>query len=538
MLTAAPAPPAAADWPVYGHDLSNTRNGGADGPAVAQVPTLDRAWSFASPTGDFTGTPVIAGGVLVAGDYSGTVYALDAVTGRVRWSKNLGDQINGSAAIDLGAPGGPTVYVPLAHGGGPRLVALGFADGHTRWSTVLTDQAKSSVYGSPTYWNGIVYLGTSGPNGDDSSARGTLVALDEASGAVRWRTFMVPPGHDGGPVWSTPAIDTATGRLYVGTGNAYHDPVADTTDSILALDAANGQILGHYQAIANDVFAADNPAGPDVDFGASPNLIQGPDGTPLVGEGAKDGTYYTVERATLKPAWKASLGPGSAIGGFVGSTSYDGTRVYGSNALTSQVGAIARDGAVQWTSADGGSADFSPVAMANGVLYSASPGGDLMVRDAASGTVLKQLSLGGPTFGGIATVGAAVYVSVGVGPPPPPAPQQDGTGSILAFGDTTRSAGSPAPPGGGGGGTRARIRLTVDPRRAPAQRRTVFLFTARVGSAPVSGATVHFAGRRARTDRLGRVRIAARLGRGRHAARASQPALRSGLTAVYVHRRR
>ena len=58
----------------------------------------------------------------------------------------------------------------------------------------------------------------------------------------------MPPGHDGRAVWATPAIDTAAGRLYVGTGNAYHDPVADTTDAMLVLDACSGRILGHYQA--------------------------------------------------------------------------------------------------------------------------------------------------------------------------------------------------------------------------------------------------------------------------------------------------
>src|SRR6478672_8809962 len=256
---------AAADWPVYGHDLSNSRNAGGEGPTAAEVPGLKQAWTFTSQKGDFTGTPVVANGVLVAGDYSGTVYALDAVTGKVRWSKALGEPIDRSATIDTAAPGGPAVFVPLARDGGPRLAALALSDGHVRWNTELTNQPTSSLYGSPTFWKGTVYIGTSGPNGDGSTARGTVVALDEGTGALRWRTFMVPAGHDGGPVWSTPAIDTATGRLYVGTGNAYHGDAADTTDSILALDSGSGAILGHYQATSGDTFAADNPAGPDLD---------------------------------------------------------------------------------------------------------------------------------------------------------------------------------------------------------------------------------------------------------------------------------
>src|SRR5947207_11404574 len=83
---------AAADWPVYGHDLANSRDAGSDGPSPGQ---LSQAWAFKSSTGDFTGTPVVAGGVLVAGNNGGWVYALDAVSGKVLWSKDVGQPING-----------------------------------------------------------------------------------------------------------------------------------------------------------------------------------------------------------------------------------------------------------------------------------------------------------------------------------------------------------------------------------------------------------------------------------------------------------
>src|SRR5256885_11718141 len=94
---------AAADWPLYGHDLANSRNATLEGPSPSQVGSLSQAWAFKSSTGDFTGTPVIAGGVLVAGNNGGWVYALDAVTGKVIWSKNVGQPINGTAAIDPNA---------------------------------------------------------------------------------------------------------------------------------------------------------------------------------------------------------------------------------------------------------------------------------------------------------------------------------------------------------------------------------------------------------------------------------------------------
>jgi polyvinyl alcohol dehydrogenase (cytochrome) len=432
---------ASAGWPVYGHDLANSRDAGTEGPPPGQVTTMTPKWIFNSTTGDFTGTPVVAGGVLVAGDNGGSVYALNAVTGKLLWSKSLGQPINGSAAIDLNAPGGATAFVPVAQQGSPHIVALSLANGATRWQTVLSNQPDASSFGSPTFWNGTLYMGTSGPNDDNSTARGSVVAVDEASGAIRWQTFTVPPGHDGAPVWSTPSIDTATGLLYVGTGNNYHPPTTDTEDSILALDAATGAIVAHYQATANDTFdLANNPAGgPDSDFGASANLFTGPGGEQLVGEGQKSGTYWAVDRATMRPVWNTSIGPAGPLGGIVASTASDGRRIYGTDTITGVVTALTRTGSVAWTSPDPGGLHLGPHTVAHGVLYTDDLSGFMTAREAATGTILGKFPLGRGSFGGISAVGDAVYVAVGVGPVPPAS--VNAPGSIIAFGDTSHSGG-------------------------------------------------------------------------------------------------
>jgi polyvinyl alcohol dehydrogenase (cytochrome) len=440
----ASASPAAADWPTYGHDLSNSRSAGPAGPTPTQAASLAQAWKFDAPNGDFTGTPVVAGGTLVAGTNLGSIYALDAATGKLLWSHDVGQAINASAAIDLRAPGGPTVFVPIAQIGSPRLIALSLATGDVRWDRVLSDQDGSDVYGSPVFRRGTVYIGTSGPNNDESTARGTVVALAEGSGDLRWRTYTVPPGHDGGAVWTTPAIDRF-GRLYVGTGNAYHSPAADTTDAMLVLSAAGGEILGHYQTVPGDVWEIQNPtAGPDWDFGASPNLITSADGRALVGEGNKSGTYWALDRQTMQPVWSAAPGPGSQADGGINSTAYDGRAIYGSDAIDSQIFALGRDGKTLWNSVDAGAPHFGPVAVANHVLYSTDPAGFLTARDTATGTILTKVPLGHPTFGGVSVSGHAVYVATGLGPPLSPDPsvdtsQMDGSGSIIAFGDTGSS---------------------------------------------------------------------------------------------------
>src|SRR5947209_1219674 len=157
---------ARADWRVYGHDLANSRSAVGEGPSPSEVGSLKQAWAFKSSTGDFTGTPVVAGGVLVAGKNGGSIYALNAVNGKLLWSRDVGQQINGSAAIDLSAPGGAIVFVPVAESGSPRLIALSLKNGNIRWNTVLTGQSNEDVVGRPTCWNGTDDIDTWSPNND------------------------------------------------------------------------------------------------------------------------------------------------------------------------------------------------------------------------------------------------------------------------------------------------------------------------------------------------------------------------------------
>ncbi len=378
-------------------------------------------WSVTSTDGDFTGTPAEADGTVVAVSGGGTVVAVDASTGAARWSRDLGQPANASVAI-----AGGLVYVPLVTTSAPAVAALSLADGSPVWTTVLDSSQGASAYGSPVVWNGTVYMGTSGELGDpDLPLRGAVVALDAATGAVRWRTYMVPPGYSGAPVWSTPTIDTATGRMYVGTGNAYNAPVADTTDAIVAMDAATGAILDHFQATAGDAFSgSDSAAGPDYDFGASANLITAPDGRLLVGEGQKDGTYWALDRATMDPVWNQTTGPGTQVGGIIGSTAYDGTRIYGPDTPAGEQWALTAAGAPAWVSADGGPLHFNPTAVANGVVYSADMSGFLTAREASTGIVLAKLPLPGPSYGGVAIAGGYVFAAVGT---------QGATGWIAAY---------------------------------------------------------------------------------------------------------
>ena len=335
---------------------------------------------------------------------------------KLRWSRNLHSPINGSAAISNGR-----VFVPLAKPGAPAVAALRLRDGKPLWSRRIDSQRDSDVYGSPVAWDGRVYIGVSALYGETSdpkvSARGAVVALSATTGRPLWKTFTVPAHHDGGAVWTTPAIDSRAGRVYVGTGNAYHAPAAATTDSLLALSARTGQVLAYHQATAGDVWneTSNTTAGPDADFGASPQLIGAAGGRMLIGAGQKSGTYWAFDRHTLSPVWDTTIGPSASFaGGIVGSTAYDGTRVYGPDTPAGEMWALNVSGQPAWVSSDGGPLHFSPVSVANGVVYSVDMSGVLSAREASTGVVIARLPIGGPSWGGVAIAGGYVFAVTGI----------------------------------------------------------------------------------------------------------------------------
>jgi polyvinyl alcohol dehydrogenase (cytochrome) len=430
-LAAGRHPVRVGEWPLYGADLANSRTS-AGGPSAAGAATLVQAWKFDVSDGDFTGTPVVKDGRVYVGSNGGVVRALDVGSGRQLWRTTVDGPVNGSLAVADGM-----VFVPVATVGdgahvGPSVAAMDESTGQLKWQTTIDTQKGSDVFGSPTVADGVVYIGVSGFNGENNdpnvAVRGGIVALSADDGTVRWHTYTVAPGHDGGAVWSTPAVDLDAGVLFAGTGNAYHDPADPNTDSVLKVRLRDGAILQHAQATPSDAFSPGTP-GPDVDFGASPNLMKAADGTPLVGEGQKSGFYWVFRRADVvagDEVWSAPVGTTGPTGGIVGSTAYDGTRIYGPNTVPGYSWSLAAaDGSAQWVHPGVDAAHYGPLSESNGVVYTADSAGFLEVLDAATGLpVHPPLPLGNPAFGGVALAEGVVVADTGT---------QSDNGSVVAF---------------------------------------------------------------------------------------------------------
>src|SRR5262245_13315701 len=88
-----------ADWSTGGHDLGSRRwNAATQAPDARHVKRLRVAWRVDRLVG-VSGTPAVVDGVVYVGGWDGHVRALDASTGKQRWSSDLRDSIAGSPTV-------------------------------------------------------------------------------------------------------------------------------------------------------------------------------------------------------------------------------------------------------------------------------------------------------------------------------------------------------------------------------------------------------------------------------------------------------
>lgn len=456
------APPSpSGEWPLYGHDLTNSRNQPAERRiGVGNVSGLSAAWAFSSASyGDesaFNTTPVVSGGCVFIGSAAGNLYALDAATGKLVWRRHLAVPNVGFGGVIVGAAAlsGPDVIWLVNQNNSPYAIALSRSSGAVRWrSKPFVSQSGYYTNASPTLARGMVVAGYSDPEGNDVGSGG-FALLDARSGA----TIKVVPtisrsdqahGYAGGGLWDTPAFDPATGYLYYGTGNPDSKTKQDpNTDAIIKVDLNRylsgstkpnprfGEVIGRYPGNVDQYTnsfqaasqtpactASDSSGAPwplddpvcgqlDLDFGASPNLFRDASGTELVGDLQKAGVYHVANARTMAPEWHRVVG-GPCAACNAGSAAFDGSSIDVVGTPGSTLFALARgDGAMNWSDPLGDGLHYESTSAANGVVYAVDGDGFLDAFDAVTGRLLlkHQLSAdtGAPTGGGLTSNGVSI----------------------------------------------------------------------------------------------------------------------------------
>lgn len=223
-------------WATAGHDLSDTRSNPDESTIGPEnVARLAAKWTFTTH-GDVSATATVVDGAVYFPDWGGYLYKVDAATGATIWSRKISDYtgIPGDVARTSPAVEGSSVFI--GDQSGAHLIAVDAATGDARWVTALDSHFASALTQSPIVYRGVVYEGVSSneeafsaliPNYPCCSFRGSMTAVDAASGKILWKNWMAPSGYSGAAVWNgTPALDPDTNTLYVGTGNNYSVPDA------------------------------------------------------------------------------------------------------------------------------------------------------------------------------------------------------------------------------------------------------------------------------------------------------------------------
>ncbi len=309
--------PAASSWPTAGMDLANSRSAVGSSITAANVSRLKPAWTRPLPAATTLSTaPLVVGGTVYLQAGLGQVYAVDRATGRLRWATK-------ATGLNIGPYGvavdGDRLF---ALDGSTGIVALRRSDGRRLWATRITTTKTLGVDIQPIVADGLV-IASSVPvsiggifHGGD---RGTIYALDEATGKVRWTFDTVngplwghPEINSGGGAWYSPAVDVKRGLVYAGTGNpapfvgtaefpnGSSRPGANLyTDSLIALDLHTGALRWYFQVTPHDIFDRDQVHALMADL---------PSGGQVTVSAGKSGVVVGLDPDHGTVLWRTSIG--------------------------------------------------------------------------------------------------------------------------------------------------------------------------------------------------------------------------------------
>ncbi|TYI29773.1 hypothetical protein ES332_A05G341000v1 [Gossypium tomentosum] len=460
-----------AAWINHGGDLTNRRYAAGEillNPLT--VRNLALRWSFFAGK-DISATPAVANGVVYFPSWNGYLYAVNAFNGALIWRQNLseltGQSGTGVVVNVTVSRSTPTVDGDLLIVGiyGPAVViAVARSNGRLVWSTTLDPCPRVLITGSGTVHMGAYYVGVSSleeglPPEQCCTFRGSVVKLALRTGAMLWKTYMLPDnggrlgGYAGAAVWgSSPAIDTNRRLVYVATGNLYTAPAEvlkcpDTNyNSIVALDIDSGRIRWSRQLGGYDIFYfaclvpnnTDCPPGPnlDADFGEAPMLLTiRSNGTSrdVAVAVQKSGFAWALDRDNGDIVWLNLAGPGGKEGGGLWGAATDGRRVYTniansdrksfmltpSNQTTTAGAWVALDantGEIIWSTANpSNDTAQAPVMVANNVLFTGSvaSNGPIYAIDTNTGNILWTYNTGATVYGGISASYGCIYLGNG-----------------------------------------------------------------------------------------------------------------------------
>ncbi len=326
------ANPGAGDWLSWRKTYASQGYSPLDEINTENVAQLVEAWRAPLGQGSSMATPLVHDGVMFLADTNDVVLALDARSGAELWryehetGPDATGGLNGKFGIAIYQE---TLIVPTLD---LRLLALNFRSGELVWEHAITVSADSptrySLRAAPLLANGVVVQGVTAtmvPEG------GFIIGIDAASGEELWRFQTVagpedPGGHtwndiahderEGGSVWIAGSYDPELDLVFFGPAPTYHtapllDPVeledvsndALYTNSTIALRPRSGELVWHFQHVANDQW--------DLDWSFERQIIEvdvGGENRKAVITAGKMALYDALDAATGEYLFSIDLG--------------------------------------------------------------------------------------------------------------------------------------------------------------------------------------------------------------------------------------
>ncbi|HEX2759238.1 MAG TPA: PQQ-binding-like beta-propeller repeat protein [Rhizomicrobium sp.] len=324
------------EWPAYGHDYGESRFSPLSQITPTNVAGLKPVWTYHMKPPDYRrgfqasqNTPLVVGGVMYVATPYGRVVALDAETGRQLWAFSVPNGDNPATRGVAYWPGSRPQIVFGTRAG--LLIALdartgapvkGFGqDGvvNLRSEAVLQGfpNAFLGVTAAPTIYKNLIILGSRTQEAPQQGASGRVRAFDVRTGKEVWHFNGVPQPSEkfhetwegdswvkrsGVNVWTGVILDEKRGIAYLPFGAPTFDQSGNDrkgpslfSNSLVAVEAATGKYLWHFQALRHDIWDYDLPLTTLVEVKKDGRVIPG------IAVMSKASLLFLLDRVTGKP---------------------------------------------------------------------------------------------------------------------------------------------------------------------------------------------------------------------------------------------
>jgi quinoprotein glucose dehydrogenase len=356
--------PEDSDWPAYGRTSLGDRHSPLTEITPENVARLEVAWRYSTGEAEieteentiFEATPIVVDGLLHAITPLGKVFALDPTTGADVWAHDF--------AVDRGAGFGDFASrgvsfwrddAATADASCAARIFAGVIDGRlaaldARTGELCADFGANGVVdlkadlrngpgaernpfeheltSPPAVIGGLVVVGSAvADNGRIDAASGEVRAYDARTGVLVWSWDPIPQdpsdpayaswggaqelGVGGANAWSVIAADPDRGLVFVPTSSPSvdywggHRPGDDRyANSIVALRAATGEVVWHFQTVHHDLWDYDNAAPP-----ALVTIEREGRARDVVLQATKTGQLFVLDRDTGEPVFPVEERP-------------------------------------------------------------------------------------------------------------------------------------------------------------------------------------------------------------------------------------